>query len=350
VHIGRHAETDEEMLSIAAWSMRGRMSNVATRNHAKWLWGTPILIIGIGCGEGSNANGSSGSVSASPSSPLAPHSSSSTSSLPTSSEPAPPLSGSAPSTASTLPSSSPVASSSPTSSPTSAKSATPDAGAPVQTSHPVASNDVPDAGGSTLPTPVPGSADAVAADIDALYLPKKTFKAKFKQKYKQKITGNEKDSSGVVFVEKPGKISFHYDPPNKNRIVSDGKTVKVYVADDAQMFEKPMKGTEYPGALSFIMGEGIRTSFTFTINEKATFDKGPVLVGKPRSETPDYEAALFYVDKDKLAKKDLGAMSGVLILDAQGNRNRFDFSDAEMPDKIDPAEFTFTPPSGTSTQ
>jgi outer membrane lipoprotein carrier protein len=237
--------------------------------------------------------------------------------------------------------------------PTSAPTAKPSAAAPVPnssaTASPVAST-APTSLPTSLPAPAPGSADAVAADIDALYLPKKTFKAKFTQKYKQKITGTEKESHGVVFVEKPNKISFRYDPPNKNRIVSDGTSVKVYIADDAQMFEQPVRGTEYPGALSFIMGEGVRTSFSFTFNEKAKFDKGPVLVGKPLVESPSYESALFYVDKDKLAKKDLGAMVAVLIVDAQGNKNRFEFSEQETPDKIDPAEFTFTPPPGTNVQ
>ncbi len=260
-----------------------------------------------------------------------------------SSEPAPAVSGSAiaPSSATANASAAPA--------PKERPSAIADAGTPAPTTTPT-SVAVADAGAPVAPPPTPGSADAVAADLDALYLPKKTFKARFVQKYKQKITGNEKESHGVVFVEKPNKISFRYDPPNQNRIVSDGTSVKVYIADDAQMFEQSVKGTEYPGALSFIMGTGIRSSFSFTFNDKAKFDKGPVLVGKPLAETPSYESALFYVDKDKLEKKDLGAMVAVLILDAQGNRNRFEFSAQETPDKIDPSEFTFSPPPGTTIQ
>ena len=44
-------------------------------------------------------------------------------------------------------------------------------------------------------------------------------------------------------------------------IVSDGATLKVYVAEDEQMFEQPVKNTEYHGAFGFIMGSGIRQSF-----------------------------------------------------------------------------------------
>ncbi len=201
-----------------------------------------------------------------------------------------------------------------------------------------------------MPPPDPGSADAVAADIDTAYVGRKRYKASFIQKFHQKIQGTDKESRGTVFVQRPNQISFRYDAPNMNRIVSDGSKLKVFIADDQQMYESPVKNTEYPGALAFIMGEGIRKSFTFTFNDAAKFDKGPVIVGKPRDATPAYEAVQFFIDKDKLAAKDAGAVVAVLILDVQGNRNRFEFFDAGEPSSIDDAEFTFTPPAGTNVQ
>jgi outer membrane lipoprotein-sorting protein len=201
-----------------------------------------------------------------------------------------------------------------------------------------------------LDVPAAGSADAVAAEIDGIFVGKNTFTARFKQEHMQKVSGATKKSSGTVVVDKPNKISFRYDPPSKNRIVSDGKELKIYVADDSQMFVQPVQNTEYPGALSFIMGRGLRPSFSFTFNEKAasTFTAGPVLHGKPRQPTPHYESVFFYVDKAKLAQKDPGVILRVLILDAQGNRNRFDFEGAAQPATVDAAEFTFTPPPGTN--
>lgn len=199
-----------------------------------------------------------------------------------------------------------------------------------------------------LPPPAAGSADEVAANIDATFKDATRFTAKFLQKHKQKVAGVEREMKGTVIIERPNKISFRYAPPNKNRIVSDGSTLKVYIAEDEQMFEQPVKNTEYPGAFGFIMGSGIRPSFEFSFNEKAKFDLGHVLVGKPRTPNPQYEQVLFYVHKEKLAKKDPGVVTGVLIIDAQGNRNRFELYDASIPEKVDPAEFSFTPPPGTN--
>ncbi|WP_437965540.1 outer membrane lipoprotein carrier protein LolA [Sorangium sp. So ce260] len=205
--------------------------------------------------------------------------------------------------------------------------------------------------GAGAPPPVPpaeaGSADAVAAEVDAIFVGKKTYLARFKQEHTQKISGAVKKQSGALSVVKPDRISFRYDPPNQNRIVSDGVSLKVYVAEDRQMFVTPVQNSEYPGALSFLMGHGLRPSFTFTFNEKASFAGGPVLVGKPRAPTPHYEFVMFYIDKALLAKKDPGVVRRVLIVDAQGNRNRFDFENASQPASIDPAEFQFTAPPGT---
>lgn len=204
-----------------------------------------------------------------------------------------------------------------------------------------------DGGPVVLAAPAPGSADAVAAEIDTIYVGKKTFSARFKQEHTQKVSGIVKKSQGVCFVEKPNKISFRYDPPNRNRIVSDGKGLKIYLAEDEQMFVQPVEKTEYPGALAFLMGRGLRPSFTFAIHDKAKFDGGPVLLGTPRVPTPYYENVIFYIDKVLLAKSDPGTVRRVLIVDAQGNRNRFDFEGASQPQSIDPAEFTFSPPPGT---
>ena len=199
-----------------------------------------------------------------------------------------------------------------------------------------------------LPAAVQGSADAVAEAIDAIYVPRKTFHSKFKQEHTQKVSGVVKKSSGTVYVQKPNKLSFRYDPPNRNRIVSDGSLLKIYVAEDQQMIEQPVGSSQYPGALGFLMGNGIRPSFTFSFHDKAKFPGGKVLVGKPRSPTPHYENVLFYVDDKLLGQKDPNAIRRVLILDAQGNRNRFDFENATQPASIPASEFTFTPPAGTN--
>ncbi|APR82189.1 Outer membrane lipoprotein carrier protein LolA [Minicystis rosea] len=215
-------------------------------------------------------------------------------------------------------------------------SAKPDAGA--SDAGAVAASDA----GATAVSP----ALAIAQQVDAIFATKKTFVAKFEQQYTLKATGAIKNSSGTVSIERPSKISFRYAPPNDNRIVSDGTTIKVYMADEKQMMEMPAQQTAYPGALSFMLGSGIAKSFDFAINPRAKWS-GVVLDGKPLTPNPSYELAMFYIDQTLLGAKDPNAMKRVLVVDAQGNKNRFDFESITQPATIDPAEFTFTPPPGT---
>lgn len=244
------------------------------------------------------------------------------------------------------------------SAPAEAKSGKPDAGAPppkktasaAASASASAAAEPPPAPSAAAPAaaPAPGSADAVAVRIDEIFVEKKTFSAKFKQEHTQKVSGTVKKSTGLFFFERPNKISFRYDLPSKNRIVSDGQTLEVYIGDDNQMFVQPVDKTEYPGAFAFLMGKGLAPSFSFAFHDKSKFEGGPVLLGKPKQPTPHYDSVYFYVDKALLEKKDPGVIRRVMLVDAQGNRNRFDFEDVKQPEKIDPAEFVFTPPAGTN--
>jgi outer membrane lipoprotein-sorting protein len=65
-------------------------------------------------------------------------------------------------------------------------------------------------------------------------------------------------------------------------------------------------------------------------------------VGTPKTPTPAYTKVLFYVDSGT------SQVLRVLILDGQQNRNRFDFTNAQVNLTVDPLKFTFTPPPGTT--
>jgi len=201
----------------------------------------------------------------------------------------------------------------------------------------------PDAGAAANVSP----AQQIAQQVDAIFAKRKTFFAHFKQRATNHATGITKDSTGVVFVERPNKISFRYDPPNLNRIVSDGVTLKVYMADNEQMIETPMGKMQAPGAVSFMLGNGIASSFNFTLGSSPGYT-GVVLDGKPLAPDANCDFARFFIDRGMLAATDPGAIQAVLIVGAQGDKNRFEFTGATQPATIDPAEFTFTPPPGTT--
>jgi outer membrane lipoprotein carrier protein len=187
------------------------------------------------------------------------------------------------------------------------------------------------------------SANEVAASVQKFYDRTKTFKAGFKQRYHVKAYNKQKDSQGSVTFEKPGKMSWRYTS-NGNRVVSDGKLIKIYEADNKQMYEQTMKNSQYPAALAFLVGGGnLKKEFKLRkLNAKQMkYEGGYVLEGVPKEPTPAYQKILLYVDAGTYQVR------RVLLLDAQGNRNRFDFLTPSVNQKVAANEFSFKPPSGT---
>jgi len=188
------------------------------------------------------------------------------------------------------------------------------------------------------------TADEVATRVQRFYDSTKTFRATFKQTYTIKVQNVQKVSTGKVIFEKPGKMSFKYDAPNGNRVVSNGTTIRVYEQDNQQMYEVAVGKSQYPAALAFLMGKGqLMRDFTLRLLDAAQmkFEGGYVLEGTPKEATPAYQKMLLYVDAAT------NQVRRVLILDAQGNRNRFDFEAPAVNVPVPKGEFDFVAPPGT---
>ena len=189
------------------------------------------------------------------------------------------------------------------------------------------------------------SANDVVGRVQAFYNQTQSFKSDFTQEFFVKAYNQKKTSKGKVTFAKPGKMFWEYDEPKDNRVVSDGATLRVYEAQNRQMFEQPVDKSQYPAALSFLTGTGkLSDTFDFQIfaGDKMNFPGGYVLVGTPKQPTPAYQKVLLYVDAAT------SQVRRVMVLDGQGNRNRFDFANPRVNEPIAPNQFQFTPPPGTS--
>jgi outer membrane lipoprotein carrier protein len=192
-------------------------------------------------------------------------------------------------------------------------------------------------GVATTPQPAPG---AIAASVDAFYAQIRTFSSDFNQEFFIKVhPGASRRSHGRVVFQKPGRMSFQSD--NGNRVVSDGQVLKMYEPSNQQMIVQSLAGTQYPAALAFLMGQGnLTASFTFQLlgpNIPGTYR----LVGTPVSSNAPYAKVVFYVDAAT------SQVRKVSILDAQGNRNQFEFVNPIVNQPSPAGAFVFTPPPGT---
>lgn len=197
--------------------------------------------------------------------------------------------------------------------------------------------------------PQPASPQATAdtvAKVQAFYDSTTSFASSFTQEFFVKSHNVRKESKGKVVFSKPGKMAWDYDDPAGNRVVSDGTTLKVYEAANKQLFEQTIDKSQYPAALSFLTGTGkLSDAFTFVMYPGASmnFPGGDVLVGTPKKEAAAYTKVLFYIDSAT------NQVRRALIIDAQGNRNRFDFVDPKVNVPVDDNTFKMVPPPGTTT-
>jgi len=201
------------------------------------------------------------------------------------------------------------------------------------------------AGAQNAPAAATPDAATAVNNVQSFYDRTTTFSADFQQNYLAKAYNQTKTSKGHVVFSKPGKMDWQYSDPQGNRIVSDGTTLRVYEASNKQMYEQQVGQSQYPAALSFLTGQGKldqQCNFTIYPGAQLQYPGGYVMLCDPKTPTPAYTKILFYVDAGT------SQVRRVLILDGQGNRNRFDFENPQVNTTVQPQQFVFTPPPGTS--
>lgn len=196
----------------------------------------------------------------------------------------------------------------------------------------------------TPSAPADVTADSIASRVQTFYDSTRTFQAHFEQVYHIQAYKRNKRSTGTVIFERPGRMSWQYDQPNGNRVVSDGKLLRVYEQDKKQLVEQQLADSQYPAVLSFLVGKGsLKQMFHLKKldSKQMKFEGGYVLEGTPKQPTAAYTKVLMYIDGET------AQVRRMLIIDAQRNRNVFTFSKVAVNIKVTPATFTFTPPAGT---
>jgi outer membrane lipoprotein carrier protein len=156
----------------------------------------------------------------------------------------------------------------------------------------------------------------IVAHVDARYASMQHYATHFTQQYTAHAYNTTKTEQGTLSVVRPSQISFAY--ANGNRVSGNASTFTFFNAQTNQTIVQQVSQASY-GALGFLSGQtSLAQSFTFTLSP-TTIPNGYVLVGTPKTPTPAYTAALFYVDAATFDVR------RIVLIDAQRNTNRFDF-------------------------
>jgi outer membrane lipoprotein carrier protein len=167
--------------------------------------------------------------------------------------------------------------------------------------------------------------------VQSFYDQTKTLQAEFEQARYTRLYDRYDRAKGKVIFKKPGMMRWDYAQPG-------------------QLIERAVDEDQLPSAFSFLIGSGnLEKDFEVRLlehdNEK--FKGGHVLQLIPRRPTPNYEQLVFYVRTLTQGGKRAGVVQRVLIIDAAGNRNRFDFANMKFNRDVPDKRFSYRPPKGT---
>ncbi len=184
----------------------------------------------------------------------------------------------------------------------------------------------------------------VMAKVQRFYDRVKSYRARFSQVFLLRAQDEKQVRSGTVSLATGKRMSFRYDAPHEGRVVSDGKHIRVYIKADKTMYESKLEQSPYSAVFTFLEGKGrLMRDFDLRLidpQRKRSAD-GWIVEATPREATPAYAKVVLYVDDET------GRVDRILVLDAQGNSNRFVLDGAEVNGKLPAGEFRFTPPRGT---
>ena len=195
----------------------------------------------------------------------------------------------------------------------------------------------------------------VASLVQSFYDQTTSIQAEFRQSQYTKLYDRTERAHGRVVFQKPGKMRWDYAEPNGQVFVSDGRRLLVYQPPDegerrGQLIERDMDGDQLPQAFSFLLGTG-RLDRDFHLRlldaRREGFPNGHVLELRPREPSPHYERVLFFVRIVERGGRSAGIIQRVLIIDATGNRNRFDFRNIRFNRDVADSRFRYSPPAGT---
>lgn len=98
--------------------------------------------------------------------------------------------------------------------------------------------------------------------LDRFFSDVVTFRARFEQVVLDEDLNRIEESAGEVWISRPGKFRWDYEPPLEQQIVSDGEQVWVYDADLAQVTLRPLTNAIGTTPAILLAGEGdVKGSF-----------------------------------------------------------------------------------------
>jgi outer membrane lipoprotein carrier protein len=182
------------------------------------------------------------------------------------------------------------------------------------------------------------SATQLAAAVDHHYNVLHRLRVNFTESYQG--MGMDRHESGVLLLEKPGRMRWNYAEPAGKVFVLDGKYGWFYTPGDAQVQQIPAKKLDdLRSPLRFLLGHAQLTK------EMAGLTMAPAdgdmfrLRGVPRGMEQRVRSLELVVSRE-------GTIHSMTLEELDGSRTSFAFNDEQANPVIAADTFRFTPPAG----
>ncbi|QSA97457.1 outer membrane lipoprotein chaperone LolA [Methylococcus sp. EFPC2] len=164
-----------------------------------------------------------------------------------------------------------------------------------------------------------------------------TLKADFSQVMVSEKGEPGRKSSGVFYLQRPGKFRWDYRTPYKQEIVASGGKVWFYDVDLEQVTAKKLNQAIGSTPALLLTGE-VALEKNFVIDSQGLEDGLYWLKLVPKDEDSGFKYVLIGLNGDNLA--------GMELSDNFGQLTRIYFSNVQTGARLEPGLFEFVPPKG----
>jgi len=123
-----------------------------------------------------------------------------------------------------------------------------------------------------------------------------TFEADFTQKSYVKMMNQTQSVKGTVKIKKPGKMKWVYGAPDTQILISDGKTLWLYVPEEEQATKVPVESIYSSNTPAlFLAGKGKLTQ-SFNVESVSEEDENILVTLVPKNEDQGLARLILYAD------------------------------------------------------
>lgn len=179
---------------------------------------------------------------------------------------------------------------------------------------------------------------SLAQRVDHHYNQLHSLKASFNETYEG--LGMQRDESGTLLLEKPGRMRWNYTAPRSKLFVLDGKYAWFYARGDPQVQRIPAKQLDdLRSPLRFLLGHTQLEKELTNLSVSSAANGNYTLTGQPKGQEKRVPRLAITIMPD-------GTITGIEMEEGDGAITRFAFTGEHANVPIPAETFHFTPPAG----